>query len=117
MPGNTQMNIRILLHSIAPLAAMIAWSSGSADTIQSHRSIQEAAETYLMNSVDSGHGLRLSVKAGHLDSRLRLAACDAPLEAFQPDGGRTLGSTTVGVQCAGSKPWTLYVPVKVSLDN
>jgi flagella basal body P-ring formation protein FlgA len=86
-----------------------------ADTIQSHTSIQKAAENFMMEKVQATNGREADVKAGHLDSRLRLGECDAPLETFQPDGGRTLGNTTVGVRCAGSKPWTLYVPVKVSI--
>lgn len=109
------MNIRTCLLNLAAVLAVTAWSSSAAETTQSHRSIQEAAEAYILANVDAASGMQPSAKAGHLDSRLRLASCDAPLEAFQPNGGRTLGNTTVGVRCPGSKTWTLYVPVKVSL--
>ena len=109
------MKIRTHLLHIVSILAVTAWSSSSAETIQSHRSIQEAAETFIIASVTTTQGMQPSAKAGHLDSRLRLASCDVPLEAFQPNGGRTLGNTTVGVRCTGSKTWTLYVPVRVSL--
>ena len=89
--------------------------SAHAGSIQSHTSIQQAAEGFLMEKVQMEYGKHAEVKAGHLDSRLRLAECDAPLETFQPAGGRTLGNTTVGVRCGGGKPWTLYVPVKASI--
>jgi len=88
-----------------------------ADGIQSRSGIQRAAEDFMIARARVEYGREAGVKAGHLDSRLRLAECDAPLEAFQPDGGQTLGNTTVGVRCAGSKTWTLYVPVKVSIHE
>lgn len=91
--------------------------SAPADTIQSHSSIQNAAESFMLDKVRENYDREAGVKTGHLDSRLRLAECNAPLEAFQPDGGRTLGNTTVGVRCTGSQPWTLYVPVKVSIQE
>lgn len=47
------------------------------------------------------------------DPRLKLAACDESLQAFLPPGGQPRGNTTVGVRCAGSKPWTLYLPAVV----
>lgn len=86
-----------------------------ADAIQSHTSIQTTAETFITEAVLSSNGRLPIARAGSLDSRLRLNECDTPLEAFQPAGGRLLGSTTVGVRCQGTQPWTLYVPVKVSI--
>ena len=109
------MKISTHLKQTAAILAVIAWSTGTADTLQSHQSIQAAAEEYILENVDAHQETQPTAKAGHLDSRLRLATCDVPLEAFQPNGGRTLGNTTVGVRCTGSKTWTLYVPVKVSL--
>lgn len=87
----------------------------AADAIQSHDSIQSTAETFMAETVVSGQGRIPTVVAGSLDSRLRLKECDEPLQAFQPEGGRLLGNTTVGVRCQGTQPWTLYVPVKVSV--
>jgi flagella basal body P-ring formation protein FlgA len=87
----------------------------AADAIQSHESIQTTAEAFIAEAVLSSHGSPPTVRAGSLDSRLRLKECDEPLEAFQPGGGRSLGNTTVGVRCPGTQPWTLYVPVKVSI--
>lgn len=44
-----------------------------------------------------------------------LAACTT-LEPFMPTGARLWGRTTVGVRCAGAKPWTLYLQAQVSID-
>ncbi len=43
-----------------------------------------------------------------------LAACTT-LEPFMPTGTRLWGRMTVGVRCAGERPWTLYLQAKVSL--
>jgi len=44
-----------------------------------------------------------------------LAACTT-LEPFMPTGARLWGRTTVGVRCAGAKPWTLYLQAQVSIE-
>ncbi|MEA3118689.1 MAG: flagellar basal body P-ring formation protein FlgA, partial [Paraburkholderia sp.] len=43
-----------------------------------------------------------------------LAACTT-LVPFMPPGARVWGSTTVGVRCAGARPWTIYLQARVSL--
>ncbi|WP_244133688.1 flagellar basal body P-ring formation chaperone FlgA [Burkholderia gladioli] len=45
-----------------------------------------------------------------------LAACTG-LEPFLPTGARLWGRTTVGVRCAGAKPWTLYLQSKISVQG
>jgi flagella basal body P-ring formation protein FlgA len=43
-----------------------------------------------------------------------LSAC-AALEPFMPTGARLWGRMTVGVRCAGERPWTIYLQARVSL--
>jgi flagella basal body P-ring formation protein FlgA len=43
-----------------------------------------------------------------------LAACDS-LQPFMPTGARLWGRTTVGVRCAGERPWTIYLQARVAL--
>jgi flagella basal body P-ring formation protein FlgA len=43
-----------------------------------------------------------------------LAACTM-LEPFMPSGARLWGRMTVGVRCAGERPWTIYLQARVSL--
>jgi flagella basal body P-ring formation protein FlgA len=45
-----------------------------------------------------------------------LAACTA-LEPFMPTGARLWGTTSVGVRCAGAKPWTLYLRARVAIES
>ncbi|ABB09966.1 flagellar basal body P-ring formation chaperone FlgA [Burkholderia lata] len=44
-----------------------------------------------------------------------LAACTT-LEPFMPTGARLWGRTTVGVRCAGERPWTVYLQAKVTVQ-
>lgn len=44
-----------------------------------------------------------------------LAACNG-LEPFMPTGARLWGTTTVGVRCAGAKPWTLYLRARIAIE-
>lgn len=108
------MKLKYLLYGCISTLTVIA-TPVAADAIQSPESIQTTAETFITETVLSSHGRLPDARAGSLDSRLRLKECDKPLEAFQPAGGRSLGNTTVGVRCPGTQPWTLYVPVKVSI--
>ncbi|VVD30660.1 flagellar basal body P-ring formation chaperone FlgA [Paraburkholderia dioscoreae] len=43
-----------------------------------------------------------------------LSACTT-LEPFMPSGARLWGRMTVGVRCAGERPWTIYLQARVSL--
>ena len=55
-----------------------------------------------------------AVEVTRLDPRLALARCEQPLEPFVPNGQRRLGNATIGVRCDGQRPWTLYVPVRIT---
>lgn len=111
------MTIFRLLRSPVVFAAVLTGSSAvlADDAVQSITSIQQAAEQFILSQVSASYGKQAAAEAGRLDSRLRLAACNAPLETYLPPGGRTLGNTTVGVRCTGTTTWSLYVPVKVSI--
>ncbi len=103
-----QINAVLFLALVLPA---LAFSSGP---IQSHKSILDAARNHAKNNA-TGYSVPPTVTANRLDSRLRLPECSQPLETFSPPAGRKLGRSTVGVRCSGSKPWSLYVPVMVSL--
>ncbi len=72
--------------------------------------IENAAVAFIKEQVGDGTG-NTSVSASKLDSRLRLARCNEPLEAFLRPGTEIKDRTAVGVRCNGDKPWKVYVPV------
>jgi len=82
---------------------------------QSHNSIYKVATDFMTTRVTASGMKAASIHHGRLDSRLHLKYCDRPLVAFSPRGSRLTGRTTVGVRCEGSQPWSLHVPLTVSV--
>lgn len=82
--------------------------------IQPAADILASAEDYLNTAAQQQNG-RIEVKLGHLDPRLRLPRCGQKLQAFQPSGARSTGTTSVGVRCPDASGWTIYVPAKVDV--
>lgn len=74
--------------------------------------IASTAEAFINDRVGAGGGETV-VKAGMLDTRLRLAHCDTTLVGFLRRGTKIAAKTVVGVRCEGSRPWKVYVPVDV----
>ncbi len=90
-------------------------SSAVAGTFQSHKSIYQAARNFIRSDVISQRNNQAEIKIGTLDSRLKLKQCNKPLQAFLPGGSRDMGKITIGVKCKGANPWSLHVPVTISV--
>jgi flagella basal body P-ring formation protein FlgA len=84
------------------------------DTVQDHADIRDAARQHVAASADR-FAARPEISVGRLDSRLRLTACDRPLETYDSPNGLNGGRGVVGVRCEGGKPWKIFVPVTVAL--
>ncbi|MFO1435171.1 MAG: flagellar basal body P-ring formation chaperone FlgA [Gammaproteobacteria bacterium] len=104
------------------MAAVLAalFSSGTtAEGLQSPESIrqaaQEIAEQSVGNELEATSATTASVNVGQVDPRLHLPACSEALEGFLPSNVPARTNLTVGVRCNGSSPWTVYVPVQVSV--
>ena len=93
---------------------MFVGNPSLAATFESHNSIRHAAHNFLAHQA-SGVNKDIKIKVNELDPRLRVAACDQPLSTFFPPGSDLFTTSTVGVQCRGTKPWTLYVPAQVDI--
>jgi flagella basal body P-ring formation protein FlgA len=75
--------------------------------------VRQTAERFLREQTTGLPG-RVTITVGDAVSD-RMPACGA-LEPFLPPGARLWGSTTVGVRCAGERPWTLYLQARVSIN-
>ena len=87
----------------------------AAESFQSHESIYQTAKSFVRDRVASKDKQSTKIVTGKLDSRLKLKKCNKALRAFSPKGSRVTGKTTVGVKCTGTKPWSLHVPVTISV--
>jgi len=116
---NTSRATRILPTSalLAPALALLALAGTPAratplHAITSTRLIGAAAEQ-AVRAQAGNQAAQLSLTVAPLDPRLRLPACDAPLQAFLTADGTVRQQTTVGVRCAGSVHWTIFTSVSV----
>ena len=99
------------------LVAVLSWlaaigPAGAQSAIHPLEDIHASVERFLQQET-AGHDIAPHLDVGPLDSRLRLSACDGALVHFFPTHGRKTGRVSVGVRCAGPKPWTVYVPANV----
>ncbi len=109
-----QTNKFIFITSLCVLSC-IHMTTAVAASYQSHKSIYQAARDFVHSQVISQHKTKATVKIGTLDSRLKLRRCSKPLQAFLPKGSRDSGRTTIGVRCNSTNPWSLNIPVTISV--
>jgi flagella basal body P-ring formation protein FlgA len=81
--------------------------------VESLDTVRSTAQTYVKSLIPPSAG-ESTVTVGQLDGRLRLARCASKdLSASLPAGMALQARSTVGVTCAGSTRWTVYVPVTI----
>lgn len=98
--------------ALVAIACLIPWQGTAlANKSQLIQQLTQTVKEFVVHSASPGQ--RVQVEMGRLDPRLRLNPCSLPLEAFESGTRRRAGRTTIGVRCAGEKPWKLYVPVTV----
>lgn len=86
-----------------------------APAFQSHASIHARVRDYLQDRIPAAQRADARIELGRLDPRLRLAVCSSPLQAFANGDRPAAGALSVGIRCAGERPWTLYVPARVAI--
>jgi len=90
-------------------------SNAHATGYQSHDSIHAAVQQFMTEHTEAVYEQRAEIDNGQLDSRLNLSQCSSPLEVYLPVGSRDIGRLTVGVKCTDANPWSLHVPVTVTV--
>lgn len=83
-------------------------SAASPETLQR---IQKTAEAFIY--LQHAQYDSVDVKFGYIDPRLQFTRCDQPLHGYFPDQASPFGLTVVGVECAGSQPWKVILPVTI----
>ncbi|PMS30812.1 flagella basal body P-ring formation protein FlgA [Trinickia symbiotica] len=103
-----------VLAPATPAAALAQGQGASAPSGQQDgESIRRVAQSYLEQQTVGLPG-KVTVTVAPAFAR-GLAACTT-MVPFTPPGARLWGRTTVGVRCAGERPWTLYLQARVSLE-
>lgn len=97
----------------APAPAAVAATAPAPAGQEDGETIRRAALAYLQQQTVGLPG-KIAITVRQTFPR-GLAACTT-LEPFMPTGARLWGRTTVGVRCAGAKPWTLYLQAQISIE-
>jgi len=108
-------NHLVAVMAVLVLAALL--SPVYARDYQSHDSISRAVNTFMQAYLKHNGMPDATIEPGHLDPRLRLKQCERALSVFLPRGSRVLGRITVGVKCAGTKAWSIHVPLTVKVTK
>lgn len=113
MESTRQFSVTFL-HGLLLLAGVLVAAPAvtAAPALQSLPSIEAAVGEFVTRGLDADEDLEFSI--GRLDPRLRLPQCDQPLTTRNTHAARGNGPLSVEVRCQGTKPWVLYVPVRLS---
>ena len=66
-------------------------------------------------TAEQAKGVRVDVKVGKLDPRLKLAPCQH-IDTYLPPGLPVWGATRIGLRCTqGAKLWNVSIPIQVSV--
>ncbi|MCE4061445.1 flagellar basal body P-ring formation protein FlgA [Pandoraea sputorum] len=98
---------------VATAAPVQPQPQAQASQFQNTQVIRQTAERFLREQTTGLPG-QVNITVGESVSD-RMPAC-AALEPFLPPGARLWGTTSVGVRCAGERPWTLYLQARVSIN-
>lgn len=88
-----------------------------------HEQIRQATWSYIASFFDADeirtessafeHGRHIVIEVSNIDPRLNISACDQPLSTQLPQRQEPIGRLNIKVECAGSIPWSKYVPATV----
>lgn len=122
MPARAAVQAPVAAASSAPLsttaaaatAATLAPASNVPVSQEDSETIRRTALAYLQQQTLGLPG-KITITVAPTFPR-GLAACTT-LEPFMPTGARLWGTTSVGVRCAGAKPWTLYLQARIAIES
>lgn len=116
--GESKLNTNRLSNTIylilTWLGLMIMTEDVKADQYQSLESIQLQAEEYI-RKFDYKSPYEPQSRTNHLDSRLKLANCNKPLQIKFSNLQKTYGRTSLNISCQNSPQWRIHLPIRVKV--
>lgn len=85
-------------------------SANAQAPIENIAQIQSQVAQFLTDEYTKTQAVKVEVKVGNLDNRLRLTQCDQSLSLSIKDPLNSGGSVNVQVVCKGATSWTILVP-------
>jgi flagella basal body P-ring formation protein FlgA len=99
---------RMLLIGISSLG--LYQSANAQAPIENITQVQSQVAQFLTDEYTKTQAVKVEVKVGNLDNRLRLARCDQSLSFSLKDPVNSGGNVNVQVTCKGVSSWTILVP-------
>lgn len=96
----------------------VFWLCQSANAqapIENIEGIRSKVAQFLTDEYVQAQAIKVEVKVGGLDNRLRLAKCDQNLGMTSKDTTSAGGNINVQVECKGSSTWTILVPAQAKV--
>lgn len=84
-------------------------------SIENISQIQGQVAQFLTDEYTKTQAVKVEVKVGNLDQRLRLARCDQKLALNLKDPLNSGGNLNVQVACKGGTSWTILVPAQAKV--
>ncbi len=106
---------RTLLRSIAFFALALTILPIKAKETESLQGITHTVKSFIGNKLQSSNIKDATIEISKLDSRLKLNKCSTNLETKLNYSSQLIGKITVAVHCQEPKPWTIHVPVEVTV--
>jgi flagella basal body P-ring formation protein FlgA len=104
-----------LLGLFAALFALAAPARAQASAIEATLASQVQQFALDASRTASAPGLRVQVRVGQLDPRLRLAPCTA-VQPYLPSGTRLWGASRIGLRCTDpATRWNVFLPIWVDV--
>lgn len=90
-------------------------SANAQAPIENIGQIQTQVAQFLTDEYLKTQAVKVDVKVGNLDNRLRLARCDQVLALTLKDALGSGGNVNVQVSCKGTNAWTILVPAQAKV--
>ncbi|MDP2769709.1 MAG: flagellar basal body P-ring formation chaperone FlgA [Giesbergeria sp.] len=101
-----------LLRAVGAAVLCVAANAAQAQ-VNLEQMTQQWLDEALARNMPAQSPLRMEVRVGALDERLRLAPCTR-VEPYLPTGARLWGRTRLGLRCQeGAVRWNVFLPVTV----
>lgn len=93
----------------------LSQSANAQALIENITQIQSQVAQFLTDEYLKTKAVKVEVKVGNLDKRLRLAKCDQSLGLNLKDPLNSGGNINVQVSCKGGSSWTILVPAQAKV--
>ncbi|GGY72507.1 flagella basal body P-ring formation protein FlgA [Cellvibrio zantedeschiae] len=97
------------------LAVCFSQSANAQAPIENIGQIELQVARFLTDEYSKTQAIKVEVKVGNLDNRLRLARCDQSLSLNLKDTTNSGGNINVQVACKGTSSWTILVPAQAKV--